>query len=683
MVLEKEIKRSMTNPLLDISTLPRFNDISPAHVVPAIKNIISDHRQQLSDLLEDNTDPNFASLVTPIEIMGHDLKRIWSPISHLQSVLGSPDWREAFIQALPLLTEHSTEISQNTQLQRAYATVSESFLVGASESERSAVEHALRDFHLAGVDLPEIDKKRFKEIMQELASVQASFEHNVQDASDAWSLCILNSEELAGVPQQTLDRAREDANQKQLDGWLLLLNYPTYNAIMTHADNRCLREKIYRAWATRGSDVGDNPNWDNSSNIEKILSLRHEVANLVGFKNYAEYSLATKMAESTDQVLDFLRDLADKSRNAAEQELAALQEYADMDLQPWDIAFWLEKYKVANFSISNEELRQYFPANTVIKGLFNLATKLFDVSLFQDSNIAVWHEDVRYFRIEDSAGQAIGGFYTDIYARNGKRNGAWIDECVSRQDLNDKTELPVGYLVCNFPPPDDTGLSLLTHDDIVTLFHEFGHMLHHLLTRIDVPSISGINGVPWDAVELPSQFMENFAWNYEVLKKCSSHLKSGDPLPQALFNKLEQSRNIGAGLAMLRQLELGMFDFLLHTEFNPEDPVPALEMLRNVRDQVSLLKHPDYNRLPHAFTHIFAGGYAAGYYSYKWAEVLAADAFSAFEASGIFDPLTARRFRTEILEVGGSRNIMDAYIAFRGRKPTTDALLRQDGILSK
>lgn len=673
----------MTNPLLDISSLPRFNDISPNHVVPAIEAMISNHRQQLNILLDDNTNPNFTSLVVPIEIMEHELGRVWSPVSHLQSVLGSPDWREAFNQALPLLTEHGTEISQNARLQQAYANVDESFPLGASESEHSAVNHALRDFHLAGVDLPENEKDRFKEIMQELAATQANFEHNVQDASDAWFLCILDPKELVGIPQQTLDRAREDAKQKQLDGWLLLLNYPSYNAIMTHADDRHLREKMYRAWATRGSDQGDSPDWDNSDNIKRILSLRHEASNLVGFQNYAEYSLATKMADSTDQVLDFLRDLNARSRSAAEQELTALQEFAGMDLQQWDIAFWLEKYKQAKLSVSNEELRQYFPATTVIKGLFELAARLYDVSLVQESGVAVWHKDARYFQIEDSAGQVIGGFYTDIYARNGKRNGAWIDECISRQSLNGKTELPVGYLVCNFPPLDDIGLSLLTHDDVVTLFHEFGHMLHHLLTRIDVPSISGINGVPWDAVELPSQFMENFAWNYEVLKKCSSHSESGDPLPRELFDKLEQSRNVGAGLAMLRQLELGMFDFRLHAEFKPEAPVPVLELLRNVRNEVSLLNHPDYNRLPHAFTHIFSGGYAAGYYSYKWAEVLAADAFSAFEESGIFDPSTAQRFRTEILEVGGSRDIMDAYVAFRGRKPTTDALLRQDGILSE
>jgi len=670
----------MFNPLLDTSSLPRFDEINPDHVLPAIRQLISSHREQLNTLLAENPDPNFESLVVPLELMEHELGRVWSPVTHLQSVLGSHDWREAFKQALPLLTEHGTEISQNVRLQRAYAGVGASLASDACESHRSAVDHALRDFHLAGVALPATDKNRFKEIMQELAAIQASFEHKVQDAMDAWSLHIENNNDLVGVPKQTMDRAADDAAEKQLGGWLLLLNYPTYDAIMTHAHDRQLRENMYRTWSTRGSDQGDNPVWDNSANIEKILALRHEAANLVGFDNYAGYSLATKMANSNEEVLDFLRELASRSRDAAEQELSDLQEFAGMELAPWDITFWLEKYKQAKFSVSNEELRQYFPAKTVISGLFTLAAKLYDVSLEQERDVAVWHKDARYFSVKNSAGQIIGGFYTDIYARNGKRSGAWIDECVSRQHLNGKTELPVGYLVCNFPPLDDTGLSLLTHDDVVTLFHEFGHMLHHLLTRIDIPSVSGINGVPWDAVELPSQFMENFAWSYEVLSECSSHVETGEPLPREMFDKLEQSRTAGAGLAMLRQLELGMFDFRLHAEYHPDNPVTALQMLADVRSEVSLLKHPEYNRLPHAFSHIFAGGYAAGYYSYKWAEVLAADAFSAFQEAGIFDLETAQRFRHEILEVGGSRDIMDAYIAFRGRKPSIDALLRQDGI---
>lgn len=672
----------MNNPLLDTSSLPRFGEISPDHVLPAIEQIISDHRKQLNALLDETGEPSFDSLVVPVELMEHELGRVWSPVIHLQSVLGSRDWREAYKQALPLLTEHGTEISQNARLQQAYAGVGKSLSADASESHRSAVDHALRNFHLAGVDLPATDKNRFKEIMQDLAAIQASFEHKVQDASDAWSLHILDAAELAGVPKQTMDRAAEDAAHKQLEGWLLSLDYPTYDSIMTHAHDRRLREKMYRAWATRSSDLGDNPEWDNSDNIKNILSLRHEAANLVGFKNYAEYSLATKMAGSIDEVLTFLQELAARSRAAAEQELSALQDLAGMDLEPWDIAFWLEKYKQAKFSVSNEELRQYFPAGTVISGLFALAARLYDVELVEEDDIAVWHKDARYFSIRNAGSEIIGGFYTDIYARNGKRNGAWIDECISRQDLNGSPVLPVGYLVCNFPPPDDAGLSLLTHDDVVTLFHEFGHMLHHLLTRIDLPSISGINGVPWDAVELPSQFMENFAWSYEVLEKCSAHPESGEPLPRELFDKLEQSRNAGAGLAMLRQLELGLFDFRLHAEYQPGEPASSLDMLNAVRDEISLLKHPDYNRLPHAFSHIFAGGYAAGYYSYKWAEVLAADAFSAFEDAGIFDPSIALRFRREILEVGGSRDIMQAYIAFRGRKPTIDALLRQNGIQS-
>jgi oligopeptidase A len=670
----------MTNPLLDTSSLPRFDEISPHHVLPAIEQLIADHRQQLSALLDKNSELSFESLVVPVELMEHELGRVWSPVTHLQSVLGSRDWREAYNQALPLLTEHGTEISQNARLQRAYADVGASLDNAASESHRSAVEHALRDFHLAGVDLPEADKNRFKEIMQTLAATQASFEHNVQDASDAWSYHVKNADELAGVPRPSVDRAAEDAEAKGLEGWLLLLTYPTYDAIMTHAHDRSLREAMYRAWATRGSDQGDNPDWDNSSNIEQILSLRHEAANLVGFENYAAYSLATKMADSTGEVLEFLRELAARSRNAAEQELSDLTEFAGMTLAPWDLTFWLEKFKQAKFSVSNEELRQYFPAGTVISGLFTLAARLYNVELAEQDDVAVWHDDARYFSIKNADGELIGGFYTDLYARNGKRNGAWIDECISRQALNGKSALPVGYLVCNFPPRDDAGQSLLTHDDVVTLFHEFGHMLHHLLTRIDVPSVSGINGVPWDAVELPSQFMENFAWSYDVLSKCSAHPETGEPLPEALFHKLEQSRNAGAGLAMLRQLELGIFDFRLHAEYDPANPVSALTMLDDVRREVSLLSHPEYNRLPHAFSHIFAGGYAAGYYSYKWAEVLAADAFSAFEEAGIFDPATAQRFRTEILEVGGSRNIMDAYVAFRGRKPTIDALLRQDGI---
>jgi len=669
----------MINPLLDTSSLPRFDEIKPEHVLPAIQQVIADNRARLEDLLGSNKTPDVDEIVVPIEHMEHELGRVWSPVSHLQSVLGSKDWREAYNQALPLLTEYGTEISQNADLQRAYAQVSKNLPDDASEASRSAVDHALRDFHLAGVDLEKETKDRFKTIMQELARTQATFEHNIQDASDAWTLNITDDDNLRGLPDAVLARAAEDARKASLSGWVLSLDYPTYDAVLKHADSRDLREAMYRGWVTRGSDQGRDPKWDNSENIENILALRHEAANLVGFKSYAEYSLATKMADTPEQVTGFLRELAGHSRAAAEKELEELTEFAGMHLEAWDMTYWLEKFKQDKFSVSNEELRAYFPATTVKDGLFKLASQLYGVELQQSEDVTTWHEDVRYFNVRQN-GEVLGGFYTDLFARNGKRTGAWIDECISRQDLNGHSALPVGYLVCNFQRPDERGVSLLTHDDVVTLFHEFGHMLHHLLTKVDFPSVSGINGVPWDAVELPSQFMENFAWSYDVLTRCSSHHLFNKPLPRDLFDKLESSRHAGAALAMLRQLELGLFDFRVHAEYGPDTPVPVLQVLAEVRDEVALIKHPDINRLPHAFSHIFAGGYAAGYYSYKWAEVLAADAFSAFEEAGIFDEATAQRFRREILEVGGSRDIMQAYIAFRGREPTIDALLRQTGI---
>ena len=669
----------MTNPLLDTSSLPRFDEIQPEHVLPAIKQVIADNRAKLDELLGSDVQPDIDAFVAPVEHMDHELGRVWSPVSHLQSVLGSTGWRDAYKQALPILTDYGTELSQNVELQRAYAEVGKRLPDDASAESRSAVEHALRDFHLAGVDLEKSAKDRFKAIMQELADVQATFEHNVVDASDAWSLHITDPDNLLGLPDMTIARAAEDAKEKSLDGWLLSLDYPTYDAVLKHADSSDLREALYRGWVTRGSELGKDPKWDNSENIERILALRHEAANLVGFNNFAEYSLATKMADTPEQVISFLRDLSAHSHGAAERELAELTGFAGTHIEAWDTAYWLEKFKQEKFSVSNEELRAYFPVATVKNGLFDLASQLYGVALSPDESVTAWHEDVRYYNVHQD-GEVLGGFYTDLFARNGKRAGAWIDECVTRQQLNGFLAKPVGYLVCNFQPPDEQGVSLLTHDEVVTLFHEFGHMLHHLLTRIGFPSVSGINGVPWDAVELPSQFMENFAWNFDVLTRCSSHYQFNRPLPRELFDKLHNSRHAGAALAMQRQIELGLFDFRIHAEYEPDAPVPVLDTLDEVRTEVALIKHPDINRLPHAFSHIFAGGYAAGYYSYKWAEVLAADAFGAFEEAGIFDADTAKRFREEILEVGGSREIMQAYVAFRGREPTIDALLRQAGI---
>ncbi len=672
----------MNNPLVDAGDLPRFADITPEHVVPAIRELIAANRQKLESLLDGAAAPSFESLVAPLEVMDQQLAKAWSPVSHLQGVLGSEEWRQAYNDALPLLTEYGTELAQNARLQRAFAAVEASLGEEADDARRSLVRLALRDFHLAGVDLPEAEKARFKDIMQELATTQAAFEHNVQDASDAWSLHLDGADALAGLAAQTLERAAAEAESRGLAGFVLTLDFPTYHDVMMHAEDRGLRETLYRAWLTRASDQGENPAWDNSGNIAKILALRYEAARLVGFDNYAEFSLATKMAGSPAEVLDFLNELADRSRPAGEREVAALEALAGERLEAWDVTFWLEKFKQSRYSISNEELRQYFPAERVVAGLFRLAERLYGIRLEAEDGKPVWHPDVRFYRVSDEDGREIGGFYTDLHARSGKRTGAWVADYTSRMRVESAAAQPIGYLVCNFPPVGDGRPSLLTHTDVVTLFHEFGHMLHHLLTRIDYPSIAGINGVPWDAVELPSQFMENFAWNFEVLERCSAHVETGASLPRELFDKLDDSRHAGAALAMLRQLEFALFDFRLHVEYAPDAGTDLLGILREVRDRVALVPHPDYNRFPHSFSHIFGGGYGAGYYSYKWAEVLAADAFGAFEEAGIFDPATARRFREEILEIGGSRDIMQAFIAFRGRKPRIDALLRQSGIES-
>jgi oligopeptidase A len=670
----------MSNPLLDTNALPRFDDLKPEQVQPALEELIAAHRRKLADLLSDAAASDFASLVGPLEEMSHELNRAWSPVGHLQSVLEDPEWREAYNASLPLLTEHATELSQNKELQEAYQRIADSMPEDATHDMHMLIEKELRDFRLAGVALPDREKARFKGLMQELATTQAKFDQNVQDATDAWHFHATEETQVAGLPEQIVARARNDAAERDEQGWWLNLDLPTYHAVLTHADDRKLRETFYKAWSTRASDEGDGAQWDNSEFIEKILALRHEAAQLVGFDNYAEYSLATKMAGNVGEVVDFLTELADRTRAAAEKELASIQEIAAAKICAWDVAYHVEKLKQAKYSISDEELRQYFPATAVQDGLFGLVEKLYGVAVTERPGVSTWHDSVRYYEVSDSKDSLLGSFYTDLYARNGKRSGAWMDECVIRKRLAGDATPPVGYLVCNFTPPDADGVSLLTHDDVLTFFHEFGHMLHHLLTRVDFPSIAGINGVPWDAVELPSQFMENFAWHHEVLSACSAHFRSGESLPQETYDRLHRSRHFGEALAMLRQIEFALFDFRLHANYDPAAGSRALAVLDEVRDEVALVKHPTYNRLPHSFSHIFAGGYAAGYYSYKWAEVLAADAFSAFEESGIFDADTARRFRREILEVGGSRDIMEAYVAFRGRKPTLDALLRMSGI---
>ena len=555
----------MTNPLLDTDGLPRFAEISPDDVIPALSELIASNRAKLNTLLE-NAPADFDSVVVPLETMEHDLSRVWSPVSHLQGVLGSPGWRQAYNEALPILTEYGTELSQDTRLQHAFASVAET--LADDGPERAIVEHALRDFKLAGVDLPEADKARFKQIMQELAGFQARFDQNIQDASDSWRLVIVDEAELAGIPEQAIQRARDAARTEDRDGWLLTLDYPTYDAVVRFADNRALRENLYHGWVTRASDEGADPAWDNSDNIERILALRHEAANIVGFANYAEYSLATKMADTPADVIRFLEELADRSSPAAAAELAELTKLAGMAIEPWDTAYYLEKLKAQKYAVSDDELRQYFQADRVVDGLFELASRLYGLAIERVEGITAWHDDVRYYRVAEESGGEIGGFFADLYARSGKRTGAWISDLSNRMRVNGRTAEPEGFLVCNFPPPDERGMSLLGHDDVVTLFHEFGHMLHHLLTRIDYPSIAGINGVPWDAVELPSQFMENFAWSYEVLERCTAHRDSNAALPRELFDRLDASRHVGAALGMLRQIEFGLYDARLHAELS-------------------------------------------------------------------------------------------------------------------
>ncbi len=668
------------NPLLDTSALPRFGEVQPEHALPAMTELIARHREKLAELLNSGTVEDFDALIPPLEEMSHELSRVWSPIGHLHSVLGDPGWRDAYNECLKLVTEHHTEVSQNADLHAAFERVSQALPEDAPAARRKLIEHALRDFRLAGVALPVAEKQTFKETRQTLAGTQARFEQNVQDSTDSWKLDIDDAARLEGLPPPIVERAAQDAAAENQPGWRLNLDYPTYHAVMMHAVDRELRRTFYRAWATRASDQADDASWNNAATIERILELRHELAGLVGYDNYAEYSLATKMATTTDEVLEFLGELASRTRAAAQRELDALAELAEHPIEAWDVAFYLERLKHSRYAVSDELLRQYFPVDRVKDGMFALAGKLYNVTLSPAESVSGWHDTIRYYEVQNADGEPIGGFYTDLYARSGKRSGAWIDECIVRKNLNGESVLPVGYLVCNFSPPDKDGVSLLTHNDVVTLFHEFGHMLHHLLTRVDYPSIAGINGVPWDAVELPSQFMENFAWTYDVLKEASGHFETGDPLPEAIFDKLSQSRYLGAGLAMLRQLEFALYDFRVHASYEPALGPRTLALLEQVREEVAVVPHPEYNRFPMSFSHIFAGGYAAGYYSYKWAEVLAADAFSAFEESGIFDAATAARFRAEILEIGGSRDIMQAFVAFRGRKPKLDALLRQSGI---
>ncbi|MEY2700782.1 MAG: oligopeptidase [Pseudomonadota bacterium] len=675
------------NPLLHPATLPAFDRILPEHVVPAVQAILADNRKAIAELLANPDNCSWATLVEPLDALDDRLNRAWSPVSHLNAVMNSEALREAYTQSLPLLSEYATEMGQNEPLFRAYqklAARADYALLDAGQHR--TVDNALRDFRLSGIDLPADRKQRYGEIASELSRLCSQFSDHVLDATQGWHHCIRDVEQLKGLPESALALGRQAAELAGEQGWVFNLEYPSYIAIMTYADDRALRHLFYKAHATRASDQGPNAGkWDNGPLMAQILALRQEEATLLGYASYAELSLATKMAESTDQVLAFLRDLAAKSRAVALADLEELRHYArEMhgldNLEAWDMAYYSEKLRQHRFAFSEEEVRAYFPANHVVQGLFDVLNRLYGLQIHLRNDVQRWHPDVDFYDIRDAHGQLRGSFFLDLYARPKKRGGAWMDECTGRRRASGQIQYPVAYLVCNFTPPASDGPALLRHDEVVTLFHEFGHGLHHMLTQVDHAAVSGIRGVEWDAVELPSQFMENFCWDPEALALISSHHEDAEPLPRALLDKMLAARNFQSGLQMLRQLEFALFDFMIHCDAQTPSIERIYALLAEVREEVSVIMPPSFNRFPHSFSHIFSGGYAAGYYSYKWAEVLSSDAFSLFEEKGVFDEEVGRSFMLNVLEQGGQRDAMDSFVAFRGREPSLEPLLRHSGI---
>ncbi len=678
----------MTNPLLTPFSLPPFSAIRPEDIVPAVQSALADCRAAVERVVAQPGPFTWDNLCQPLAESDDRLSRIWSPIGHLNSVKNSPELRAAYEQALPLLSEYGTWVGQHEGLYQAYRSLKEGAAFETlSVPQRKAVDNALRDFELSGIGLSADKQQRYGEIVARLSELGSTYSNNVLDATMGWSKLITDEAELSGLPESALAQAQAMAQAKEQDGWLLTLDMPSYLPVLTYADNRALREEMYRAFATRASDQGPNAGkWDNSEVMAETLALRHELAQLLGFDTYADKSLATKMAESPEQVIGFLSDLAKRARPQAEQELAQLRAFAKQhygvdELDAWDITYYGEKQKQHLFSISDEQLRPYFPEQRVVEGLFEVVKRIYGITAKERKDVETWHPDVRFFDLFDADGELRGSFYLDLYAREGKRGGAWMDDCVGSLRKADGTlQKPVAYLTCNFNRPLGDQPALFTHNEVITLFHEFGHGLHHMLTRVDELGVSGINGVEWDAVELPSQFMENWCWEPEALAFISGHYQSGEPLPKAMLDKLLAAKNYQAALFILRQLEFGLFDFRMHFEYSPEKGAQILPTLAEVKKMVAVVPSPSWGRFPHAFSHIFAGGYAAGYYSYKWAEVLSADAYSRFEEEGIFNAETGKSFLDNILSRGGSEEPMTLFKRFRGREPQLDAMLRHYGI---
>lgn len=677
------------NPLLEFTDLPPFSAIKPEQVKPAVETAIAKARDSVEQVLQQSSF-SWDNLVVALEEGSDRLGKLWSPVSHLNSVLNSPELREAYESCLPLLSEFSTWLGQHEGLYQAYRQLADNAdFAKLTTAQQKVIENALRDFKLSGIGLPAEKKQRYGDIQSRLSELSSTFSNHTLDATQAWHKHLTDESQLAGLPDDAKAAAAEEAKSRELDGWVLTLEFPSYLPVMTYADDRSLRAEVYQAYCTRASDQGPHAGqFDNSAIIEETLALKHELAQLLDFANAAEESLATKMAESPAQVLDFLQDLARRAKPQAEKELAELKafaqsEYQHSDLQAWDVAYYSEKLKQARYAISDEQLRPYFPETKVVPGLFAVIEKLFGMTVRERAGVDVWHPDVRFYDIFDSSGGLRGSFYLDLYARAKKRGGAWMDDCRGRRILSTgELQSPVAYLTCNFNKPVGGKPALFTHDEVVTLFHEFGHGLHHMLTQVDAAAVAGINGVAWDAVELPSQFLENWCWQPEALQLISGHYETGEALPQDLLDKMMAAKNFQSAMFLVRQLEFALFDFRLHAEYQPEQGGRVQALLDEVRQQVSVIIPPRFNRFQHGFSHIFAGGYAAGYYSYLWAEVLSSDAFGRFEEEGVFNPQTGRDFLQWILERGGSAEPMELFKGFRGREPSNEALLRHMGIAS-
>ncbi|GAB4393396.1 MAG: oligopeptidase A [Gammaproteobacteria bacterium] len=678
----------MSNPLLESFTLPPFSQIEVEHIEPAIDTILADNRRLLAELLASIKDPTWENLLQPIDEFENRLNRVWSPISHMNSVKNSKPWSEAYSNCLQKISAYATEVAQNEQLYKAIKKIADSEQYQQlSIAQRKIINNALRDFRLAGVNLPTDQKQKFQQIQQKLAVLTNQFEQNVLDATHGWYYLITDEADLVGIPEHAITLAKQAAETKSLQGWCFTLDFPSYQAIITYADKREIRESMYRAFVTRASEQGPNAGkWDNTNNMNEILALRHELAQIVGFNNYAEYSLATKMADKPEQVITFLHDLARRSKAQAQRDYKLLckfvrETYHQEELQAWDIAYYSEKLRQQQYAISQEDLRPYFPEHQVLEGMFTIIKRLYGMTVHECFDVDVWHKDVKFFNIFDAQNNLRGQVYMDLYARPGKRGGAWMDECVQRMRFGDgHVQTPVAYVNCNFSGPTAEKPALFTHEEVLTIFHEMGHALHHILTQIDYSGVSGINGVAWDAVELPSQFFENWCWELPALKLIAQHYETHVQLPNDLYQRMLAARNFQSALQMLRQMEFSLFDFKIHWQYHPNISVQTI--LNEVRREIAVIPVPEFNRFQHSFTHVFSGGYAAGYYSYKWAEVLSSDAFSKFEENGIFDKQTGAEFLHYILEQGGSKEPMELFMEFRGREPKIDALLRHNGIMA-